>query len=204
MGKAGGGNDFPHTPSELGAVAGDERQRKNPVGGGEDHPPHIRLFQPADWPACWAIIGPILKAGETYPQPPETSEAAARQWWIDDHRAVYVAELEGVVVGTYYLTDNKPGLGSHVANAGYMVGPAAQGRGVGRAMGIHSLSAARELGYQALQFNLVVTTNQASIRIWDDLGFSRVGTLPKAFRHAKHGLVDALVMYKWLDGDGGR
>jgi len=198
MGKAGGGNDFPHTPSELGAVAGDERQRKNPVGGGEDHPPHIRLFQPADWPALWAIIAPILEAGETYPQPPETTEAAAKAWWIDGHRAVYVAELDGIVVGTYYLTDNKPGLGSHVANAGYMVGPAARGRGVGRAMGAHSLTAARELGYLALQFNLVVVTNAASIRIWEELGFSRAGLLPKAFRHAKRGLVDALVMYKWL------
>ena len=198
MGKKGGGNDFPHAPSGLGAVAGADRQRKNPVGRGEDHPPHIRPFQPADWPALWAIIAPILEAGETYPQPPETTEAAAKAWWIDDHRAVYVAELDGIVVGTYYLTDNKPGLGSHVANAGYMVGPAARGRGVGRAMGAHSLTAARELGYLALQFNLVVVTNAASIRIWEELGFSRAGLLPKAFRHAKRGLVDALVMYKWL------
>jgi RimJ/RimL family protein N-acetyltransferase len=198
MGKEGGGNDFPHAPSEPGDGVRDQRRRKIPVGRGEDHPPHIRPFEPADWPALWAIIGPILKAGETYPQHPETIEAAAKSWWIDSHRAVYVAELQGEVVGTYYLTDNKPGLGSHVANAGYMVGPAARGRGVGRAMGEHSLGAAKELGYLALQFNLVVVTNEASIRIWDALGFTRVGTLPKAFRDQKGGFIDALVMYKWL------
>ena len=198
MGKEGGGNDFPHAPSELGDGVRDKRRREIPVGRGEDHPPHIRSFVPSDWPALWAIIGPILKAGETYPQPPETTEAEARAWWIDEHRAVYVAELEGVILGTYYLTDNKPGLGSHVANAGYMVGSAARGRGIGRAMGEHSLRAARELGYLALQFNLVVVTNEASIRIWDALGFARVGTLPKAFRDQKGGFIDALVMYKWL------
>jgi RimJ/RimL family protein N-acetyltransferase len=168
------------------------------VGCGEDHPPHIRLFQPADWPACWAIIAPILEAGETYPQPPGTTEAEAKAWWVDSHRAVFVAEVEGVVVGTYYLTDNKPGLGSHVANAGYMTAPAARGRGVGRAMGEHSLVAARELGYLALQFNLVVVTNKASLEIWDRLGFTRVGCLPKAFRQPARGFVDALVLYKWL------
>ena len=199
MSKEGGGNDFPHAPSELRGGAPHEHRRKIPVGRGEDHHPHIRSFVPGDWPASWAIIAPILAAGETYPQSPETSEAEAEAWWIDSHRAVFVAELEGVIVGTYYLTDNKPGLGSHVANAGYMVGPAAQGRGVGRAMGVHSLTAARDLGYSALQFNLVVVTNEASIRIWDQLGFTRVGTLPKAFRQPNGDYVDALVMYKWLD-----
>jgi len=198
MGKKGGGNDFPHAPSGFGDGVRDKRRRTIPLGRGADQPPHIRPFQPVDWPVLWAIIGPILKAGETYPQPPETTEAEAKAWWIDAHRAVYVAELDGFVVGTYYLTDNKPGLGSHVANAGYMVGAAAQGRGVGRAMAEHSLVAARELGYLALQFNLVVVTNEASIRIWDSLGFARIGTLPRAFSHATEGLVDALVMYKWL------
>jgi L-amino acid N-acyltransferase YncA len=158
----------------------------------------IRPYAPADWPALWDIIEPILRAGETYPQPPETSEAEAHHWWIDEHRAVFVAEEAGRVLGSYYLTDNKPGLGSHVANAGFIVAPSAAGRGVGRALGEHSLTAAPAHGYLALQFNLVVASNAASIRIWDALGFTRVGTLPKAFRHATEGLVDAIVMYKWL------
>ena len=163
----------------------------------------VRAYTEADWPAVWGILQPILQAGTTYPQPPETSEAEAHQWWIDDHRAVYVAE-DAIgdggrqVVGSYYLTDNKPGLGSHVANAGFIVAPSAFGRGVGRAMGEHSLTSAPAHGYLALQFNLVIANNEASLRIWDALGFTRVGVLPKAFRHAQEGLVDALVMYKWL------
>lgn len=160
--------------------------------------PLIRPFAAADWPALWSILQPVLAAGETYPQPPETSEAEARAWWIDEHAAVFVAEAGGRLLGSYYLVDNKPGLGAHVANAGFVVAPTAQGQGIGRAMGEHSLVAARERGYLAMQFNLVVVTNTASLRIWDALGFTRVGLLPRAFRHRRQGLVDALVMYKWL------
>lgn len=158
----------------------------------------IRPYRPADWPAVWAIIEPIVRAGDTYPQSPDINEAEARSWWIDEHAAVFVAEDGDAILGTYYITDNKPGLGDHVANAGFMVAPWAGGRGIGRTMGEHSLKAAWELGYLALQFNLVLVTNTASIRIWDRLGFTRIGILPKAFRHPRQGFIDALVMYRWL------
>ncbi len=162
--------------------------------------PLIRPFADDDWPALWRIVEPIVRAGETYPEPVDLDEAAARRWWIGAHRAVFVAEdaENGRVLGTYYLTDNKPGQGSHVANAGFMVAGETRGRGVGRAMGLHSLGAARSLGYLAMQFNLVAVTNEASLRIWDALGFVRIGRLPKAFRHPSEGLVDAWVMYRWL------
>lgn len=158
----------------------------------------IRPFVAADWPEVWRILEPVLRAGETYPEPRDLDETAARRWWIDAHRAVLVAAGPDGLLGTYYLTDNKPGQGAHVANAGFMVAAEARGRGIGRTMGRHSLDAARALGYLAMQFNLVAVTNEASLRIWDDLGFSRIGLLPKAFRHPRAGLVDAWVMYRWL------
>ncbi len=160
----------------------------------------IRPFAADDWPGVWRIVEPVVRAGETYPEPTDLDEAAARRWWIDAHRAVFVAAdaSDGTLLGSYYLTDNKPGQGAHVANAGFMVAAAARGRGVGRAMGRHSLESARSLGYLAMQFNLVAVTNEASLRIWDALGFARIGLLPKAFRHPSQGLVDAWVMYKWL------
>jgi GNAT superfamily N-acetyltransferase len=111
----------------------------------------------------------------------------------------YVAEDAGPIVGTYVLKANQVGLGSHVANAGFMVSPAARGVGVGRAMGEHSLAEARRLGYHAMQFNFVVSTNQTAIRLWERLGFRVVGTLPGAFRHRTQGFVDALVMFRSLD-----
>src|SRR5436305_13454050 len=113
--------------------------------------------------------------------------------------ATYVALAEGQMVGTYYLKPNQPGLGSHVCNAGYMVKGQARGQGVGRAMGLHSSLEARQAGFRAMQFNLVVATNEGAIKLWQDLGFSIIGTLPRAFNHRRLGLVDALVMYQLLD-----
>jgi GNAT superfamily N-acetyltransferase len=184
--KEGGGNDFPRAPSRLGSGVSTERHRQNSVGHRQDHPPHIRPFNPADWPACWAIIQPIIEAGDTLAQPSDMTEAEARRWWVDDHRHVFVAESQGTILGTYYLTPNQPGRGSHVANGGYLTAPWAAGQGIGRAMGAHSLEAARALGYKAIQFNL------------DRLGFTRLATLPRAFDHARFGLIDAVVMHKWL------
>jgi ribosomal protein S18 acetylase RimI-like enzyme len=111
----------------------------------------------------------------------------------------YVALDQGKIVGTYHIKPNHPALGAHVCNVGYMVSSNARSRGIGRAMCEHSQIEARKLGFRAMQFNLVVTTNTGAIKLWQDLGFSIVGTLPKAFRHKKRGLVDAFVMYKLLE-----
>ena len=110
-----------------------------------------------------------------------------------------MAEEDGQIIGTYYLKKNQPGAGSHVCNCGYMVPAVAQGRGVATAMCLHSQQVAVELGYKAMQFNLVVATNTVAVTLWQKLGFQVVGRLPKAFHHPVHGYVDALVMYKWLN-----
>ncbi len=106
---------------------------------------------------------------------------------------------EHIVVGSYILQPNCPDLGSHIANASYMVDPGVQGQGVGRAMGKHSILRAKELGYLAMQLNMVVSTNQAALKLWQSLGFKIIGTVPKAFNHSKLGLVDVHIMYLKLD-----
>ena len=57
---------------------------------------------------------------------------------------------------------------------------------------------AEELGYKAMQFNLVLVSNKRAVRLWTNLGFNTVGKIPKAFDHPKIGYVDALIMHKWL------
>ncbi len=111
----------------------------------------------------------------------------------------YVAEADGRVAGMYKLIPNRPDLGSHVSNASFMVHPDAAGRGIGSVMGRHSLEEARRQGYEAMQFNFVVSTNERAVSLWQRLGFHIVGTLPNAFRHGTRGMVDALVMYRRLD-----
>lgn len=102
------------------------------------------------------------------------------------------------ILGTYILRPNQSGGGSHVANAGFMVSASARGQGLGRAMAEHCLSEARRLGFRAMQFNYVISTNTAAIRLWQDFGFEIVGTLPDAFRHPEKGYVDVYVMYRSL------
>jgi RimJ/RimL family protein N-acetyltransferase len=161
----------------------------------------IRRFEPADWPQLWPLLQATFAAGDTYAYAPDSSEAEIRTAWIDVPAATYVACSEdGRLVGTYTLKANQPGLGSHVCNCGYVVAPAAQGQGIATLMCEHSQREAVVLGFRAMQFNLVVSTNERAVRLWQRLGFSVVGTLPRAFHHRRLGYVDALVFYKELAG----
>jgi ribosomal protein S18 acetylase RimI-like enzyme len=99
----------------------------------------------------------------------------------------------------YKIVANQRDRGSHVANASFMVAPASSGKGIGRQMGIHCLDEARRLGFRAMQFNFVVSTNTAAVALWQGLGFAIVGTLPKVFQHQELGCVDAYVMYRSLE-----
>jgi ribosomal protein S18 acetylase RimI-like enzyme len=158
----------------------------------------IRKFESRDWPAVWQVIEPVFRAGETCAYPPDISEANARNSWIDAHPYTYVAESDALVLGTYYLKPNQPGLGSHVCNAGYIVSEKARGQGIATLMCEHSQSEAIRMGFRAMQFNIVVATNETAVLLWQKLGFEIVGRLPGAFNHSKLGFVDAFVMYKEL------
>lgn len=158
----------------------------------------IREAQKADWEAIWSIFHAVVASGETYPYPPDTDQKTATRLWLETPRKTLVAEVDGRIVGTYYIRDNQPGLGNHVCNCGYMVHPDHRRRGIGKALCAHSLGLARELDYRAMQFNLVVATNTASIALWQKMGFSMVGRLPGAFAHPAFGYVDAFVMFRSL------
>jgi GNAT superfamily N-acetyltransferase len=158
----------------------------------------IRRAEPRDWPGLWSIIESVIRAGDTYTLDPKTPEAEARKYWIDDGLETWVADDGGEIVGTYVLRANARGLGSHVANVGYMVRPGNGGKGIGFRLGEHSLAAARDRGFEAMQFNAVVSTNTRAVELWKRLGFSIVGTVPKGFRHATLGKVDLYIMHRCL------
>jgi L-amino acid N-acyltransferase YncA len=158
----------------------------------------IREATERDRDAVWEIFHAVVAGGDTYVFDPETPRDEALAYWFQQGTRTYVAESGGRVVGTYVLRPNRAGLGSHVSNASFMVSPSARGLGVGRAMGEHCLDEARRLGYRAMQFNFVVSTNEAAVGLWQRLGFTIVGTLPGAFRHRTRGFVDAYVMFRTL------
>ena len=159
----------------------------------------IRPFTQADWPAIWAILAPVFRAGETYGVAPEIGESEAHAMWVGKPLGTYVATDEaGRCLGTYFVKANQDGPGAHVANCGYAVAEDARGQGIARAMCRHSQAEAVALGFRAMQYNLVVATNAPAIRVWRAEGFAIVGTLPGAFAHPRDGFVDAHVMYKTL------
>lgn len=160
----------------------------------------IRLARAHDWASIWPIWHSVVSAGETYVWSPTTSEDDAHTFWMLSPRAeVWVVddETDGIVA-TATLKPNQQGLGDHVANASFMVDPSCTGRGVGRRLAEAVLDRARELGYQGMQFNAVVATNQGAVALWRSLGFDVVGTIPEGFRHATLGSVDLLIMYRKL------
>jgi ribosomal protein S18 acetylase RimI-like enzyme len=158
----------------------------------------IRPITRADFDQVWPIIREVVQAQETYAFDPHMSREAAWQLWVELPRATFVAERDGQVLGSYYIKVNAGGPGDHVCICGYMTAPAARGQGVASQLCAHSLQIARELGFSAMQFNSVVATNETAVALWQKHGFAIVGTLPKAYRHARHGLVDCYVMYRDL------
>jgi ribosomal protein S18 acetylase RimI-like enzyme len=161
----------------------------------------IRRAEPSDEDAIWEIFHAVVEPGDTYAFPSDMSRRDALAMWMPPTVHTYVAcddTSDKSIVGTYILRANQPGRGSHVSNAAFMVAPSAQGRGVGRLMGEHCLAEARRLGFTAMQFNFVVSTNEPGVALWKKLGFDIIGTVPAAFNHRTRGLVDAYVMYRPL------
>jgi GNAT superfamily N-acetyltransferase len=158
----------------------------------------IRPATSDDHASIWSIIGPVIRAGDTYTLPSNMTESEAVLYWMGSDHHPFMAEENGRALGTYYLRPNQLGGGSHVANCGYMTHQSAQRRGVARAMCEHSLHEARRLGFSAMQFNFVVSTNVHAVQLWLSMGFEEVGRLPFAFRRPTGALVDALVMFRTL------
>lgn len=159
----------------------------------------IRDVTAADWPDLWPIMRPIIRAGETYTYDPQMDEAEAKALWLSAQR-VSVAVADGKLLGTGRMTPNKAGPGSHIANGSYMVADAAQGRGVGRALVIESLTWAKSAGFTGMQFNAVAETNVGALGLYDRLGFKRLGCVPGGFRHPVQGDVDLWILFHDLTG----
>jgi L-amino acid N-acyltransferase YncA len=154
---------------------------------------------PDDFPELWPIFHHVVSRENTHCYNPETAYEEARAIWMSPDVWTYKAMQGSEIVGTYLIRHNFSVWGRHAtANGSYMVHPASRGHGVGRAMGLHSLAEARAKGFDAMQFNSVVSTNAASFRLWQSLGFELIGTVPKAYRHSTLGMVDIHIMHRFL------
>lgn len=160
---------------------------------------HIRKASKSDFKSMWPIFQAVVSTGSTYSFAPDTDQLTAFDYWFGDGVTSYVVGEDDSVRGMYRIIANQRDQGSHVATAAFMVNPAGSGRGIGKSMGVHCLKEAKKMGYKAMQFNFVVSTNDGAVSLWKKLGFVVVGQLPKAFLHKELGFVDAYVMHRFLD-----
>jgi GNAT superfamily N-acetyltransferase len=161
----------------------------------------IRPAREADWPLIYPFFSAIVAEGRSYAYPDRLSMAEARPLWMEEPPGRTVVAVDGsTVLGSAKMGPNRPGRGAHIATGSFMVDPGQQTRGVGRALGEHVVSWAREAGYRGIQFNAVVETNEAAVRLWQALGFRILTTVPGAFDDAEHGYVGLHVMFLDLTG----
>ena len=158
----------------------------------------IREIRSGEFTLAWPIFRSIVATGDSYAYSPDISFEEARALWTNAPARTFIAVAEGQVVGCYLLRPNQPGLGDHIANAGYMVAREARGQGIGGLLCEHSMEVARQAGFLAMQFNFVVSSNEVAIRLWKKHGFEIVGRVPNTFRHFSLGLTDVFVMYRLL------
>ncbi|WP_326841224.1 GNAT family N-acetyltransferase [Streptomyces sp. NBC_01558] len=157
----------------------------------------IREAKATDWPAIWAFFQPIVTAGETFTYPVDLGKEEGSEWWLlpAPARTVVAVDDAGKVVGTAKMNRNHLGNASHIASASFMVDPAFEGGGVGRALCAHAMEWARAAGFRGMQFNAVVETNERAVGLYRSLGFEVLGTLPAGFHHPRHGYVGLHIMY---------
>lgn len=158
----------------------------------------IRKAQLGDYDQIWEIFKAVIDSEDTYVFSRNTRKEDLKKYWFADYMSTFVVEDTGKIVGTYILKPNQLDLGDHVANCSYMVNPKAQGKGIGKSMCHHSIEMASDMGFKAIQFNIVVSTNVGAIKLWEKFGFEIIGTTPKGFRHSRLGFVDTYIMYKKL------
>ena len=159
----------------------------------------IRKAIDTDLDQVWEIFSQVIATGDTYVFSPDTPKADLTKHWFADYMHTFVAEENGNILGTYIIKPNHIDLGDHIANCSYMVSQAAQGKGVGKKMCEHSIQFAKEKEFKAIQFNIVVSTNEGAVRLWEKYGFRVIGTTPNGFRHKQLGYVDTYIMYKALE-----
>lgn len=158
----------------------------------------IRKSTEKDEDGIWEVLQPIIRGGDVFAFDPKSTRDEIIRYWCAPGNYVYVALENDRILGTFFLRNNQPGLGSHVANAGYAVSPSAMGKGIGKLMAEFSLVEARNLGYLAMQYNIVIKSNEGAVALWKKMGFEIIGEIPDAFRHSTNGMTNAYIMYRKL------
>ena len=152
-----------------------------------------------DWGFIWPIFKQIVAKGDTYVYDPQISEENAKIVWFDPKFRTFIAKEDGVPVGACVIRPNHRDLGGHIANAAFIIDDKYRRKGYGKTLGQHAIDVAKEMGYKAMQFNYVISTNLGAISLWQILGFRIIGTVPDGHYHPQlKRYVDIHIMYRKL------
>lgn len=152
-----------------------------------------------DFELFWPVFKSVVLAQETYAFDPAIEFESAYNLWCLLPQKTYVIKEKDTILGSYYIKPNAAGPSAHISNCGYMVSPESRGKGIARKLCLHSQQIAVELGFSAMQFNSVVSSNDIAVKLWQKLGYEIIGTIPKAYKHKTLGFVDSFIMHKQLN-----
>lgn len=159
----------------------------------------LDLFNQKDEEALYEIFQEVVNSGSQFPYECSSLEEFRRQFFIPKGQVYVCHSLDGKVIGGFYLRANYSGRSSHIANAAYMIRNTYRGKGLGSLLIKASLHFAKDLGFQAMQFNMVLSQNTLAIKLYERLGFSIVGIIPQAVRNPSGNYQDGYVMHRKID-----
>ncbi|MDO4585255.1 MAG: GNAT family N-acetyltransferase [Planctomycetia bacterium] len=159
----------------------------------------IREYTPRDTREVLPIWNRIVEEGLAFPQMEILTESRGKMFFSEQSFTGLACEQEsGKIVGCYILHPNNIGRCGHICNASYAVHPDWRGYHIGEQLVKHSLAKGKELGFRILQFNAVVKSNQAALRLYEKLGFVPLGTIPGGFLRKDGRYEDIIPHYRIL------
>lgn len=158
----------------------------------------LRLFDSKDEEGLYQIYREVVESGSQFPYACSSVQEFHRQFFTPQGQVYVCQSAQGDIVGGFYLRANYSGRSGHIANAAYMMHSAYRGKGVGSLLIKASLQLAKDLGFQAMLFNMVLSQNTLALKLYQKLGFKIAGTIPEAVRNRDGTYQDGYVMHRKL------
>ena len=156
----------------------------------------IREYQKQDAAQAMDIWNEVVREGVAFPQLDELTEQEADGFFSSQsYTGVAVDSETGEVVGLYILHPNNVGRCGHICNTSYAVRSDRRGQHIGEQLVKHSLAMGARLGFRILQFNAVVAANVHALHLYERLGFTRLGRIPRGFLMRDGHYEDIILLY---------
>lgn len=159
----------------------------------------LEPYQAQDEKELYAIFQEVVETGSQFPYESSSQEEFQKQFFSPGSHVYVCRSSQGSLIGGFYLKANYSGRSKHIANAAYMIASTHRGCGIGTLLIKASLRLAQNMGFLAMQFNMVLSQNSGAIKLYEKLGFAIIGTIPQAIRNRDGSFQDGHTMYRRID-----